>query len=283
MIDAHLHVWDLDRAHYDWPDESVPELFRSIGFEEVRGALREARIDQVVLVQAADDSDDTATMIRTADAYPEIAGIVAYVPLERPDEAHDALVALRQDPRVVGVRALIHDQADPDWILRPDVDEGLGVLEALDVPFDYVAVLPRHLEHLPVLGERHPGLRIVIDHLAKPPIGDPASARWSGGAWERLMASAAENPRVSAKVSGLYSATRDPAAWTIDEVRPFVERARDLFGPERLLYGGDWPVSLTAGGYARCFEALSSIFAEWPEAESAGVLGENARRFYGLR
>ncbi|GAA4267024.1 amidohydrolase family protein [Frondihabitans peucedani] len=282
VIDSHVHVWDLERAHYDWPDGSVPEIFRSIGLDEVRPSLAAAGVDRVVLVQAADDPDDTATMLRTADRHDEVAGIVAYAPLERPQEAHDRLVELRRDPRVVGVRTLIHDQPDPDWILRPDVDEGLGVLEALGVPFDYVAVLPRHLEHLPALAERHPSLRIVIDHLAKPPIGDPGSARWPGDTWSVLMARAAENPLLSAKVSGLYSATADAASWTQDQVRPFVEEAHRLFGPDRLLYGGDWPVSLTAGGYARCFDALSGIFADWPAADRAAVLGDNARRFYGL-
>lgn len=282
VVDAHVHVWDLDAVHYDWPDDSVPEIFRSISFDEVRPMLADAGVDSVVLVQAADDAGDTEHMLQVAEQFDEVEGVVGWVPLDRPQEAHDRLVELRRGGRLVGVRSLIHDRADPDWILRPEVDEGLGVLEELGVPFDYVAILPRHLEHLPVLGERHPELRIVVDHLAKPPIGDPGSTRWPAGSWDRLMAVVAENPRVSAKVSGLYSAGGDAASWTPDLVRPFVDRARELFGADRLMYGSDWPVSLTAGGYARCFDALTSIFETWPDQDREAVLGGTARRFYGL-
>jgi L-fuconolactonase len=282
VIDSHVHVWDLERVDYAWPDAGVPSIFRSIDLDEVAPSLRRAGVDSVVLVQADDSDGDTDGMLRTADAHPEVRGVVAYVPLDRPQDARDRLVELRRDPRVVGVRTLIHDRADPDWILRPEVDEGLGVLAEAGVPFDYVAVLPRHLEHLPGIGERHPDLRIVVDHLAKPPIDEPSSARWPGTLWRDLMGRAAENPRVSAKVSGLYSASADPAAWTPESVRPFVDDALELFGAHRLMYGGDWPVSITAGGYDRCWDALSAIFATWSAAEREAVLGGTAERFYAL-
>ncbi|KQQ05458.1 MULTISPECIES: amidohydrolase family protein [unclassified Rathayibacter] len=277
VVDAHQHVWDRTKARYDWLGPDLPEIDRSIFFDELRPQLRAAGVDATVLVQSADEAADTDEMLRVAAANPEIAGVVVYVPLERPQEAHDRLAELRRDLHVVGVRNLIHDQPDPDWILRPDVDEGLGVLEAAGVPFDYVAVLPRHLAHLPVLAERHPQLSIVIDHLSKPPIG-----LGSDEPWRSLIARAAENPRVVAKVSGLYSATRDAASWTTGQLVPVVEHALACFGAERLMYGGDWPVSLTAGGYARVWAALHEVTADWSEADSARLWGGTAREFYRL-
>jgi L-fuconolactonase len=277
VIDAHLHVWDPTRARYDWLTSDPGPLTRTITFAEVAPRLRAARVEKVVLVQAADNDDDTDFMLEVAAANPEIVGVVAYVPLHEPAEAARRLTELRGNPLVVGIRNLVHDRPDPDWLLRPDVDEGLALLEELDVPFDLVGVLPRHLEIVPILSERHPRLRMVIDHLNKPPIGlDDREPWWS------LIARAAENPLVSAKVSGLYSATADTSAWTVEQVRPFVGRAVDVFGAERLMYGGDWPVSVPNGGYERVWEGLSQIFADLDAAERSAILGETAERFYSI-
>ena len=123
-------------------------------------------------MQADDDDRDTDLMLEVAAERPEVVGVVAYIPLERPAEAAARLEVLLQNPYVVGIRNLTHDRADPDWVLRPDVDETLGLIEQAGLPWDHVAVLPRHLEHVATISERHPDLRIVIDHLAKPPIGE---------------------------------------------------------------------------------------------------------------
>jgi L-fuconolactonase len=277
IVDAHQHIWDPARARYDWLTGSGSAIERPFGIDEAIAELRSAGIDRTVLVQAADNDEDTELMLEAAAAHREVAGVVAYVPLERPQRAAERLAQLRANPVVVGVRALIHDQPDPDWLLRPDVDEGLGVLEAADVPFDLVAVLPRHLEVLGTVGERHPGLRIVIDHLSKPPIGLAEREPW----WS-LIARSAENPRVFAKVSGLYSATADPAAWTPEQVAPYFERAVEVFGPGRLMYGGDWPVSITAGGYARTWAALSALAESLGPDGRDALLHGTAQSFYGL-
>jgi L-fuconolactonase len=215
-------------------------------------------------------------MLEVADRHPEVAAIVAYVPLDRPDIAAERLAQLRKDTRVVGIRNLIHDLPDPDWILRPEVREGLGVLDQAGVTFDYVAVLPRHLEHVPTLSERHPGLRIVIDHLAKPPIGDLDREPW----WS-LIAAAAENPLVHAKLSGLYPGAA-PETWTPDSIRPFVDRALEVFGPSRLMYGGDWPISTAAGGYDHVFTGLSDVLTGLSDAEREEIYSGTARRFYRI-
>jgi len=277
IIDAHQHVWDLSRAEYAWLTSDLAPIDRTITFDELRPQLVEAGVDGTVLVQSADNVEDTALMFETARLHPEVLGVVGYVPLDRPQEAAAALEALVGDPLFVGVRNLIHDIPDPDWLLRPEVDEGLGLLERADVPFDLVAVLPRHLELVPLLGERHPQLRIVIDHLAKPPIGATESEPWAS-----LMRTAAENPNVLAKVSGLYSAVGESGSWSTGSVRPYVEHALEWFGADRLLYGGDWPISMLSGGYRRVWQGLAPIFDALDVAEREAVLGGTAIRFYGL-
>lgn len=277
VIDAHQHVWDLDRAAYDWLGPDMGPIDRTIEFAELVPSLRRAGVDGTVLVQSADNPEDTELMREVAAANREIVAVVGYLPLERPIEVAAQLDAFRRDRLMVGVRNLIHDIPDPRWLLRPDVDESLGLLEGAGLTFDLVAVLPEHLALVPVLVERHPELPIVIDHLAKPPIGLDDREPW----WT-LIGDAATSPRVAAKVSGLYSATADPGAWTTESIRPYFDRALDVFGPSRLMYGGDWPISVLSGGYDRVWEGLSRLFAELTEADADRLLGGTAIEFYGI-
>jgi L-fuconolactonase len=269
-IDAHLHVWNRARADYPWlADPEVAPIAGDHGLDEVLPSLRDSGIGRVVLVQAADNDDDTDNMLVEADAHPEVVGVVAWLPLDEPDRAAERLGALRRDRRVVGVRSLIHDRADPRWILGPEPDAGLGVLEAAGVPYDYVTASPATLEHLPVIGERHPELRIVLDHLGKPPVGDDLSE------WTRLLAAAAQNPLLSAKVSGL-----DPAR--PQALRPVLDTALELFGPDRLLYGGDWPVSDLVGGYGAWWAAIRPLLDELGETARSAILSGTAERVYRI-
>jgi L-fuconolactonase len=279
IIDAHQHVWNLSRAAYPWLDGQLAPIDRTMRLAEVMPAMRRAGVSATVLVQAADNAQDTENMILEADAHPEVVGIVAWVPLDEPEHVARELQRLRRDSRVVGVRTLLHAQPDPDWVLRDDVDAGLGVLEAAGVTFDYVTGGPDALAHLPTISSRHPELKIVIDHLGKPPVGGSAGEH---RAWRTLLAAAAENPRVSAKVSGLYAATGELGDWTIDSVRPFVDDALQLFGPKRLMVGGDWPISLLAGGYERSWHALTSLADELDPDARAALLGRTAASVYAL-
>ena len=277
IIDAHQHVWDLERADYQWLGDDTPLWNRTFTFGELQPQLRAGGVTATVLVQSADNADDTALMRSVADAHPEVVAIVAHAPLAEPERAEGVLDELSADPRVVGVRNLIHTVADPDWILRPEFGAGLSVLEERGLTFDLVAVLPRHLEHVPTIGERHPDLAIAIDHLAKPPIGKDDHEPW----WSLIQA-AAENPRVHPKISGLYPGA-DPLAWDARSIRPFIDRALDVFGPDRLMYGGDWPISVAAGGYERVLDGIRSALADGlDDREAEQVWSGTAARFYGI-
>lgn len=276
IIDAHQHVWDLDRASYPWLGPEVPLWNRTFELEELRPQLRRNGVTATVLVQSADNAEDTALMRSVADRHPEVVGIVAYVPLDRPADVAAQLAELAADRRVVGVRNLGSTQADPAWILRPDVGESLSLLEDAGLALDYVTVSAHPLAHVPVLVERHPRLRLVIDHLSKPPIGEDDREPW----WT-LIAAAAAGPLVHAKLSGLYP-EGDMSRWSPTTIAPFVDRALEVFGPSRLMYGGDWPISLAAGGYDHVFAGLNATLLPLDEHERRQVLGGTARAFYRL-
>ncbi|MDT0394917.1 MULTISPECIES: amidohydrolase family protein [Streptomyces] len=279
VIDAHLHVWDPTRAPYDWLGPALSPIDRAMRFTDARPELRAAGVTASVLVQAADHDADTDHMLATAAAHPEIVGVVAWLPLDDPGRAATRLAALRRDPHTVGVRALIHEKFDPDWIVRPDVGRGLALLAEHGLTFDYVTSSPEALAHIPELAARHPGLRLVVDHLGKPPVGGGPEDRTR---WRGLLAAAARHPQVHAKVSGLYSARGPLDSWTTDGVRPYVEDALELFGPHRLMYGGDWPISVLAGGYTRTWEAVRELLAPLAPDDRADVLGGTAARFYRI-
>ncbi|GAA1059963.1 amidohydrolase family protein [Agromyces bracchium] len=277
IIDTHQHVWDLERATYSWLTPEAGELYRSIGMDEVLPSLAATGVTGTVLVQSADNDEDTDLMFEVAASEPVVVGIVGYVPLHEPERAAERLEELRRRPLFRGIRNLIHDRPDPRWLLRDDVDAGLGVLEAAGVPFDVVGVLPEHLEAVLQVSEKHPDLDLVLDHLNKPPIGAADHEPWAS-----LIAEVAANPRVHAKVSGLYSAVGDPGDWTVETVRPVFDHALDVFGPERLMYGGDWPVSLIAGGYERVFAGIAALVGGLDAHDRDLILSGTARRFYSL-
>jgi len=278
-IDAHVHVWDLEAAEYPWLTPEFTALYRTFAFDEIVPELDACGIDRVVLVQAADDSADTEHMRAVADANPRVAGIVAWLPLDRPDQLPERIAELQADSRVVGIRCLIHDMADTEWVLRPEVGRGLDLVSEAGWSFDYVSSNPAPLAHVPALAERHPELRIVIDHLGKPPVGGDADAR---AEWRSLIAEAAARPTVAAKLSGLASSVGAPDSWTVDSLRPVVDHALEVFGVERLMYGGDWPVSLLAGGYRRTFEGLAAALDGLSASERAAVYGDTCRSWYRI-
>ncbi|WP_396667235.1 amidohydrolase family protein [Microbacterium sp. R86528] len=277
VIDAHQHVWDPARAEYAWLGPELAPINTAMSFEGVAPELQACGVGYTVQVQSADNAQDTALMRASAAAHPEVVGVVGYAPLDDAAAAEATLNSWADDSLMVGVRILIHNKPDPDWLLRSDVADGLAMLQERNLTFDVVAELPRHLEIVPILAERFPDLRMVIDHLGKPPVGLDGSEPW-----HTLIAEAAACPNVYGKVSGLYSATGELSSWTTDTIRPSFERAVEVFGARRLMYGGDWPVSILAGGYTRVWNGLKPLFDSVSEQEREWMLGRTAAHFYRL-
>ncbi len=275
-VDAHQHFWNLSRVEYPWLTAADGPIFRTFEAPELEPQIRAAGIDRTVLVQAANSAADTEYMLEVADRHPWVGAVVGWVPLDEPEAAGRALERLTRHPRFKGVRHLIHNEPDPDWVVRDRVIEGLRVLASFGVPFDVVAVFPNHLVHVPALAERVPDLRMVIDHLAKPPIAQGGMEPWAG-----QLARAAAYPQVTAKVSGLNTAA-DWATWSADDLRPYVDHALACFGPDRLMFGSDWPVATLAGDYAKVWRESQRVLEHLAPAEREAVLGTAAARFYAI-
>ncbi|MBM3525627.1 MAG: hypothetical protein FJX57_21980, partial [Alphaproteobacteria bacterium] len=274
-IDAHVHVWDLERGRYPWLGPQFGVLDRTYTLDEVETVRREAGVDGGILVQAANDRRDTELMLEAMSEHSWILGVVGWLDLMRGARVEETAAELSSMGRVVGIRHLIHNEADPDWIVRPGVLEGLRTIAGFGLAYDIVSVLPRHLEHVPTVARAAPDLRLVIDHLSKPPI---ASGELSE--WRRLFAAAAEHPNVHAKVSGLdTAAARD---WTPDDLRPAFDFALRTLGPDRLMYGGDWPVSILGGGYRRQHAAFAALIRDLSAHEQQAIKATTATRVYRL-
>lgn len=278
VVDAHQHVWDLDRAHYPWLQPDMTPLDRTYDLADVAGEQARAGVDQTVLIQAGDNDDDTANMFRSAAEHPGVAGVVAWAPLDHPEEAAAALDRWARAGPLVGVRHLVHREPDPNWLLRPEVGEGLSLVATLGLTFDVCAETTPLLAHVPSLAERFPSLRLVIDHLAKPPIRGHG---WQP--WADLLRQAAAAPNVYAKVSGLNTAA-DPVSWTSEDFRPYVEHAVEVFGPARLMCGSDWPFALLAAhNYGQIWTALARTLDILAAPERSAILGGTATSFYRLK
>ena len=212
-------------------------------------------------------------MLDTAARHAFVGGVVGWVPL-RDAGTLDAELE-RLDGRLCGVRHLIHREADPAWILRPEVGVGLERLARLGLPFDVVAVFPDHLPLVPEIARRHPELVLVIDHLAKPPY---RAEGWD--AWCAQVRAAAAPPTVRAKVSGLDTAAGP--GWTVEELRPAFDVALEAFGPERLLFGSDWPVCRLVSSYGDVVRATEALVASLSAGEQARIMGGTATEVYGI-
>lgn len=276
-IDTHLHIWNMDKVNYPWLIPEYGPIYRTFELPEVEPQVKAAGIDKCVLVQAADSYEDTDYMLSEGAKYPWIGGVVGWVPLMKPDEAGKKLETLTRNPLFKGMRHLIHEEADKDWLVRPQVLEGLKVLASFNLPFDVVAVFPNQLKHVPTLAEKIPDLRMVVDHLAKPPQNPDDHKIWAD-----QMRAAAQSPNVYAKVSGLNTTTPDFANWTYEDIKPHIDFAVDLFGADRLMFGGDWPVAILAGTYAKVWEETNKALQGFSQIQIDAILGGTAVKFYGV-
>jgi L-fuconolactonase len=276
MVDGHQHFWDPARVPLPWLRPQHEAIARAFEPEELLPLLRDAGIEQTILVQSACSDEDTASMFERAAGRDWVAAVVAWVPLDSPARAAERLDELAADPKLRGIRHLIHDEADPHWILRPPVLESVALVEERGLVLELPAVFPRHLADVPELAAAFPRLTIVIDHLAKPPLGRDTFPAWA----EQLAASAA-CPNVAAKISGLNTVLDRPD-WSAADLRPAVETALEAFGAERLLCGSDWPVCLLNGDYARVWTETRRVLELVAPDRLGEVLAGTARRLYEL-
>jgi len=279
IIDTHVHVWNFDKAFYQWLQGDTTILNRTYHFEEITGAQTEVGVTGSVLVQSANNLEDTNWMLEVAENVGSVQGVVGWLPLLQPEETEKLLTGTYlKNIYFKGIRHLIHDEADPQWLLQEPVMESLAILASHDLPFDVVGVLPQHIKTVLSVAERVPSLRMVFDHLNHPPIAN----RERFGAWGELMTEAAGLPNFYAKISGLGTVVKKPD-WGADDILPFVAFVLENFGTDRCFCGGDWPVSLLAGSYTFTWTVYKHLLQSLlTEAECEKVFAGNARTFYKL-
>jgi L-fuconolactonase len=278
LIDTHIHVWDLGKAEYSWLKNNTSILNRTYEAKELEPERIRAGITTGVLIQAANNAEDTKYMLRTAEANDWITGVVGWLPLQDPSVTAGILAhQYGPDSYLKGVRHLIHDEPDAKWLLRDTVLESLGLLAGFDIPYDLVGTLPAHIETALKVAEQWPALRMVFDHFNQPPIGRKDRE------WENLMKTAARHPNFYVKLSGLGTAARKGQEWTAADLEPCIEFALHYFGEHRCFLGGDWPVSLLAGTYETTWTAYHTLIEKYLGQEGREKLyHENAERFYKL-
>jgi len=274
IIDAHQHFWQVGRFEYPWLTRELGVLYRDYLPEDLEPVLKQNKVAQTVLVQASNSLEETKWLLQLADANQFIAGVVGWVDLKSP-LVSDQLDEFLRHKKFKGVRHLVESEPVDDWLVQPEVLAGLAVLEARNIPYDLL-VHPRHLKFVPQVIEACPKLRMVIDHLAKPPIASGAVAEW-----RTEFASLAKFPQLSCKLSGLVTEANH-ASWSIDELQPFVLDALDAFGPDRLIFGRDHPVCLLAASYERVLESFQTLLADLGSGMKERVFSTNAIEFYGI-
>lgn len=273
-VDAHVHLWDRSLDPQDWIDaETMAPIARDFDASDLSAMLASTGLDRAVVVQSSNSLEES---IRLAGlASPVVAGLVAWVDLAA--EVGPQLDRIRENTSVpvVGVRHLAHIDPDPQWLTREDVGAGLTVLERENLCFDLVVrewQLPQAIH----LATRHSGLRLVLDHLGGPP--EPGQDR-SG--WASRLRDLARRPNVVAKVSGLTSGLA-PGSWRAADLAASVTVALESFGPERLLYGSDWPLVELGGGAVSWKSAVEALLGGLSAAERTRVFGGNAADVYSL-
>ena len=270
MIDAHVHIWRLDRADYGWLTPALGAIHRDVSLDDWRRARATSGITAGVLVQAAPTEAETRYLLDQARTAPDVLGVVGWVDLLATDAAQ-RIRALAADPKLLGLRPMLQDLPDPDWILQDRLGPALEAMQAAGLSFDAL-IKPVHVPRILALAARYPALRIVVDHGAKPAI---AAGQWDD--WAQGMRQLAGVPQVFCKLSGLW--TEAAAGAPVAVLAPYMRHLLGCFGPQRLLWGSDWPVLELAGDYPAWHAAARAAV---PPSDHAQVFGAAALRAYRI-
>ena len=270
-IDAHFHCWQLSRGDYGWLTPALAPIYRDVAVEDWLAQAQPLGVQGGVVVQAAATEAETHFLLQQADAHASVLGVVGWVDLLAPD-AVERITALAQHPKLKGLRPMLQDIADPDWILQDALTPALQTMQQCGLVFDAL-VKPLHLPRILALAQRHPGLAMVIDHAAKP---DIAAGQWQP--WADDLAHIATQTSAVCKLSGvLAEAGPQPSPGAAQR---WCEHVLKSFGPQRVLWGSDWPVLELASDYTRWWQDVQVVLQNLSDAERAAVLGGNAQRVY---
>ncbi|SEE51009.1 amidohydrolase family protein [Jiangella alba] len=274
IIDAHHHLWDPAVRPYPWMTGPAAPLRRRFGADDLTAALAGTEVTATVVVQAVSDESETRDLLNAAaDGDSPVAGVVGWTDLTAPDVADTLSKLIGDGGRLVAVRHQTHDERDPEWLLRPDVRRGLATLADLGLAFDLL-IRGREVPAAVRLAKAAPELQLVVDHAAKPAI---ATGQWEP--WLAGLTELAAFPQVSCKISGLVTEA-DPHHWREQGVVRYARQVIALFGPDRAMFGSDWPVCTLAATYDDVVNIALEATHDLSDADRQAVLGDTARRVY---
>ena len=273
-IDSHQHFWQRELGHYNWLTEDLGAIYRDFLPEDMRPHLKKSGIDKTVLIQAAPDMDETKYMLSLAHSTDFIAGVVGWVDMQHVDAPYH-IARLSKDPYFKGIRPMIQDIVDDDWMLKPELNPAFVALMKLNLSFDAL-VKPRHLKQLLTLVDRYPNLKIAIDHAAKPNIAEAQFSQWAADIKEL-----AKRPNVYCKLSGLVTeAGNNP---NFDILVPYMRHLFECFGASRLMWGSDWPVLNLATDYTEWVALTEAFLATLTNEQQVQIWSKTASKFYRLQ
>jgi L-fuconolactonase len=271
IIDSHQHYWRLARGDYGWLTRRLGPIYRDFEPDDLTGHLQATGVELTIAVQAAPTEAETQYLLALAKKTPSIAGVVGWTDFDSPD-APARIAAMARNQLLVGLRPMIHDIADRDWMLSLAVGKALKAMQRKGLVFDAL-VRPPHLSRLLVLADQNPELTIVIDHCAKPLIGDGMIEPWASD-----MAALAGRANVHVKLSGL--ATEAGTGWKVHDLAPYVRHVLKSFGSDRVLWGSDWPVLNLAVEYGGWMKVTRQLLKSLSPDDQAAVMGSNTARVY---
>jgi len=277
MIDAHHHFWRYNEQEYGWIAPEQAELRADFLPEQLKSECEAVGVGGVVSVQARTTLEETNALLEFAAKHDFIAGVVGWVDLRSPDVS-STLDRYSEHPRFVGVREICQGAADEDYFDHSAFNRGVEELTRRDLTYD-ILIFADQLRSATRFVDRHPTQSFVVDHCAKPPIRRGQFAK----TWAKDLAELALRENVFCKFSGLTTEVRDGAAWDAELLRPYFEAVVAAFGPRRVMFGSDWPVSIQSTSYERWIVASKTLLASLTAAEQSAVLVDTALRFYGLR
>jgi len=273
-IDSHHHFWNYDPIEYGWIDDAMKVIRRDFLPEHLRAEIASIGVDGVISVQARQNLVETQWLLDFAAQHDFIKGVVGWVDLVSP-QVDAELERFAAKPKLRSVRHVIQGEPDDNFILREDFNRGIRALKGFNLAYD-ILIFERHLPQTIKFVDAHPEQVFVLDHIAKPRIKDNLFEPWN-----KNLRELAKRPNVYCKVSGMVTEA-DFATWTEPQVRRFFDKTLEAFGPQRLMFGSDWPVCLVACGFARWHQLVSNWISELSPTEQARILGGTAVEAYKL-
>jgi L-fuconolactonase len=273
-IDAHQHFWNFNSQEYGWMTDAMAELKRNYLPGDLLPLLHQAGFEGCVSVQARQTLEETAWLLELANAHSIIRGVVGWVELFSP-ELPAQLRRFTRQSKLIGVRHVVHDEPDDDFMQRSEFRRGIGQLRAFNLTYDLL-VFPRHLPVAARLVAEFPEQKFVLDHIGKPTIRDGQISPW-----REDLQQLAKFPNVCCKLSGLVTEARWKQ-WQPEDFYIYLNIVSEAFGPKRLMIGSDWPVCTLSGDYAATMGVVVDYLQRFSAAEREAILGANAARFYGL-